>query len=320
MKSGQKNLPQKSNGMLDRWIVKPFVLWVFVFAVSALIAPEYFIWFKNYISWGLGIIMLGMGMTLTVEDFRRVFRRVQAILVGAAGQFIIMPTLAFLLTKIFSIDPAVSIGVIIVGSCPGGTASNVISYLANADVALSVSLTSLTTILSVLVTPALIWLFAGTYVAVDAAGIFLTILQIIILPIAAGIFLNTYVRTVTEKFVPYFPSISVVTIIAIVASVVALSKETILHSGVIVLLVVALHNLLGYLLGYFTSKLFRLTEKECRTIAIEVGMQNSGLGVALAVKHFSNAATALPSAIFSVWHNISGPTLAQYWRRKKIEP
>jgi len=303
--------------MLDRLIVRPFVLWVLLFSILTLIFPSAFIWFKNYITLGLGIIMLGMGMTLTVEDFKRVFKRLHAVGIGVSAQFLIMPALAFLLTKILQLNPALSAGIIVVGSCPGGTASNLIAYLADADVALSVTLTSITTLLAVFLTPFFIWFLAGTYVAVDALGLFLTILQVIAGPVIAGILINRYAKNISSKVTPFFAPVSVSTIILIITCIVGLNRTMILESGIVVITAVMLHNGLGYLLGYWLSRRFHLTEKECRTVAIEVGMQNSGLGVALAVKHFSDAAVALPSAIFSVWHNISGPALAGWWRKKK---
>jgi BASS family bile acid:Na+ symporter len=303
--------------MIERLVVRPFVLWVLLFFIFALLLPQGFTWFRNFITPGLGVIMLGMGMTLTVEDFARVFKRLHAVAIGVSAQFLIMPLAALFLTRVFRFDAAISAGIIIVGSCPGGTASNVIAYLAEADVALSVTLTSATTLLAVFLTPAFIWLLAGTYVHVDAGGLFITIVEVIAGPVLLGILLNRYVSGVTKKIVPYFPAVSVIMIVLIVACIVGLNRTLIIESGALVILAVALHNLFGYTFGYWLARAFRLSEKECRTVAIEVGMQNSGLGVALAVKHFSQAAVALPSAIFSVWHNISGPTLAGWWRRRK---
>lgn len=302
--------------MLDRFIVRPFVVWVFVFVVLALFFPSAFTWFREYITIGLGIIMLGMGMTLTVEDFLRVFKRYHAVAVGICAQFLIMPGLAVFLARFFQFDPALSTGIIVVGSCPGGTASNLIAYLAGADVALSVTLTSATTVLAILMTPLLIWLLAGTYVTVDAFGLFLTILQIIAGPVTVGILFNRYASAISRRITSYFAPVSVFTIVLIISCIVALNRTLILQSGLSVILAVILHNGLGYVVGYWLARRFSLTEKECRTVAIEVGMQNSGLGVALAVKHFADAAVALPSAIFSVWHNISGPALAGWWKKR----
>ena len=304
--------------MLDKYVVKPFVLWVLVFAAAALLSPSLFTWFRSYITIGLGIIMLGMGMTLTADDFLRVFQKPKAVGIGVSAQYLVMPVAALGISAMFGFDPSITAGMIVVGSCPGGTASNVIAYLAGADVALSVTLTSITTLLSVFLTPFFIWFLAGTSVEIDPVALFVTILQVIIGPVVIGIILNTYARSFSQKFIPYFPPISVIIIVMIVACVVGLDRQSIFESGGIVILAVALHNLLGYSFGYFLAKGFKLTEKESRTIAIEVGMQNSGLGVALAVKHFTDAVVALPPAIFSVWHNISGPALASWWRRKQV--
>jgi bile acid:Na+ symporter, BASS family len=305
--------------MLDRILVKPFVLWVLLISALAFFFPEMFTWFKSYITAGLGVIMLGMGLTLSSDDFRRVVKRFRAVVIGVGAQFLIMPSVAFLLAALFHFDPSLSAGMIVVGSCPGGTASNVIAYLAGADVALSVTLTSITTLLSVFLTPFFIWLYAGTFVEIDTLALFLTILQVIVGPIITGVLIHKYFQRLSSKIIPYFPSLSVGTIIMIVACVVGLNKGQIFSTGGIVIFAVALHNGIGYGLGYWLSKLFKLNEQEARTIAIEVGMQNSGLGVALAVKHFANAAVALPPAIFSVWHNISGPALASWWRNKKAD-
>ncbi|HTR82049.1 MAG TPA: bile acid:sodium symporter family protein [Bacteroidota bacterium] len=303
--------------MLDRFIVRPFVIWVLLFFILAMAVPSLFIWFRDLITPGLGLIMLGMGMTLTLGDFRRVMQRPTAVAVGVSAQFIIMPFAAFVIARVFGFDPALSAGIIVVGSCPGGTASNVIAYLAEADVALSVTLTSVTTLLAVVLTPMFIWLLAGTYVHVDIGGLFLTIVQVIVGPVLLGVLINRYASKVTRRILPFFPSLSVTMIVLIVACVVALNRALIFRSGAVVIFAVALHNLTGYSLGYWCARGFRLTEKEARTVAIEVGMQNSGLGVALAVQHFTESAVALPSAIFSVWHNLSGPALAGWWRTKK---
>lgn len=305
--------------MLDRIIVRPFVLWVLLFFILALLIPSGFTWFRDFITPGLGLIMLGMGMTLTVEDFRRVSRRPVAVAVGITAQFLIMPLAAYFIARLFNFDAALSAGMIIVGSCPGGTASNVIAYLAEADVALSVTLTSATTLFAVVLTPAFISLLAGTYVHVDTAGLFITILEVIAGPVVIGVLLNHFAGNITKKIIPFFPSLSVTLIVLIVACIVGLNRALIFQSGMLVILAVACHNLIGYGAGYWFARGFRLTEKEARTVAIEVGMQNSGLGVALAVKHFSQSAVALPSAIFSVWHNLSGPTLAGWWRGRKKE-
>jgi bile acid:Na+ symporter, BASS family len=305
--------------VLDRFVVKPFVLWVILFFCLALLLPSGFVWFRDFITPGLGIIMLGMGMTLTLEDFQRVFKRLHAVAIGVSAQFLIMPFTAYLLARAFGFNAPLTAGMIIVGSCPGGTASNVIAYLAEADVALSVTLTSATTLLAIFLTPFFIYMLAGTYVHVNFGELFLTILEVIAGPVLAGVLLNRFARKLTKKVAPYFPSVSVLMIVLIVACVVGLNRDLLLKSGGIVIVAVALHNLAGYTLGYWAGRVFKLSEKECRTVAIEVGMQNSGLGVALAVQHFFQSAVALPSAIFSVWHNISGPTLAWWWRRKEIK-
>ncbi|MBJ8480899.1 bile acid:sodium symporter family protein [Acinetobacter pittii] len=300
-----------------QFIQKTFALWVIVFAALALWQPEFFVWLKAYIPWILGIIMLGMGMTMTVDDFKGVLQSPKAVLIGVIAQFVVMPGLAYVLCKLFNLPPEIAVGVILVGCCPGGTASNVITYMAKGNVALSVACTSVSTLLAPVLTPAIFYLLASQWLKIDAASMFISILQVVLLPIVIGLILRTWLKRQVESYIQVMPLVSVIAIVAIVAAIIGGSKAAILQSGLLILTVVILHNGLGYLLGFTAARFFKLPYADSKAIAIEVGMQNSGLGVALAAVHFAaSPITAVPSAIFSLWHNISGPALATYWASK----
>ncbi|MGQ1538456.1 bile acid:sodium symporter family protein [Acinetobacter baumannii] len=300
-----------------QFVQKTFALWVIIFAALALWQPEFFIWLKAYIPWILGIIMLGMGMTMTVDDFKGVLQSPKAVLIGVVAQFVVMPGLAFILCKLFNLPPEIAVGVILVGCCPGGTASNVITYMAKGNVALSVACTSVSTLLAPVLTPAIFYLLASQWLKIDAASMFISILQVVLLPIVIGLILRTWLKRQVESYIQVMPLVSVIAIVAIVAAIIGGSKAAILQSGLLILAVVILHNGLGYLLGFAAARFFKLPYVDSKAIAVEVGMQNSGLGVALAAVHFAaSPITAVPSAIFSLWHNISGPALATYWASK----
>lgn len=301
-----------------QFIQKTFALWVIVFAALALWQPELFVWLKAYIPWILGIIMLGMGMTMTVDDFKGVLQSPKAVLIGVVAQFVVMPGLAFILCKLFNLPPEIAVGVILVGCCPGGTASNVITYMAKGNVALSVACTSVSTLLAPVLTPAIFYLLASQWLKIDAASMFISILQVVLLPIVIGLILRIWLKRQVESYIQVMPLVSVIAIVAIVAAIIGGSKAAILQSGLLILVVVILHNGLGYLLGFTAARFFKLPYADSKAIAVEVGMQNSGLGVALAAVHFAaSPITAVPSAIFSLWHNISGPALATYWASRK---
>jgi bile acid:Na+ symporter, BASS family len=300
---------------VSQFFGKTFAIWVLVVAALAFFLPGQFLWIGPYISILLGVIMFGMGMTLTVKDFGEVFRQPKSVLIGVASQFIVMPLLAYALAKGFNLPAEIAIGVILVGSCPGGTASNVMTFLAKGNTALSVAVTSVSTLLAPILTPAIIYVLAREWLEVSAASMFTSILKIVILPIILGLIVQFFLKEQAKKSVDIMPLVSVIAIVMIVAAVVAGSKEKIIESGLLIFAVVILHNGLGYLLGFLIAKLFKLDYADQKAISIEVGMQNSGLGAALAAAHFSPIA-AVPSAISSFWHNISGPLLATYWARR----
>lgn len=300
----------------SRFIGNTFVVWVLLFAIVSYFIPGSFQWIGKYIVPLLGIIMFGMGLTLSKNDFKEVFTRPVDVAIGVVGQFFIMPSLAWLLVNIFTVPPEVAVGVILVGCCPGGTASNVMTFLARGDLALSVTITSVTTLLAPVVTPALIYLLANQWIEVSATAMFWSIVQVVILPIVAGLVVQYFLGKHVKPCVEVLPLVSVVCIVAIVSAVVAGSHAKIAEMGALIFLIVFLHNGLGLLLGYTLGKMSGMSVAKCKTLSIEVGMQNSGLGVALATAHFSPLA-AVPSAIFSVWHNISGPIVATIYRRFK---
>lgn len=301
---------------ISNFVGRTFAFWVILFAVLGFVMPDTFKQLTPWIVSLLGVIMFGMGLTISGRDFHEVVRRPLDVALGVLAQFIIMPLLAVLLTKLIPMPPEVAAGVILVGCCPGGTSSNVMTYLARGDVALSVACTSVTTLLAPIVTPFLVLLLASEYLPVDAGAMFLSIVKVVLLPLALGFAAQKLLPGFVRAAVPALPLVSVTGIVLIVAAVVGASKGAIVQSGLLIFAVVVLHNGLGYLIGYLAARAGGLSLAKRKAIAIEVGMQNSGLGAALATAYFSPLA-AVPSAIFSVWHNISGALTANWLSRLK---
>ena len=283
---------------LSRLANKFFAVLVVIAGVIGFIFPETCKLIAPYISILLGVVMFGMGLTLSPADFREVVRRPRDVALGVLGQFVIMPVSAYVLCLVLNLPPELAVGLMLLGCCPGGTASNVVTFLARGDVALSVTITSCTTLLAPLATPALMWFFASEWLAVDPTAMFLSIVQIILLPIAA--------------------------IVLIAAAVVAGTQKQLLNAGLLVFTAVCLHNAMGLAFGYLLAKATGMNLAKRKCMAIEVGMQNSGLGVALATVHFAaNPMAALPSAIGALWHNVTGPVLASVfvnWREEGEAP
>ncbi len=306
---------------LSEIIGKFMALIVLAVAALALFVPQSSLWIQTtWVNYLLIIVMFGMGLTMKPKDFALVFKRPKDILIGCAAQFIIMPALAFGLSRLFGLDAALTAGVVLVGTCPGGTASNVITYLSKGDVPLSVGMTSVNTLLAPLLTPAITYLLLQTTVSVDVWAMFWSIIQVIIIPIALGFIINHFLGKITEKAVDVLPMVSTAAICLIVAAVVSHNAEKIYTSGALVLCVVILHNLLGYACGFGLGKLLRLPNAKVKALSIEIGMQNSGLATSLAGTAFPDLAMAtVPGAIFSVWHNISGALLSGIYRRWKNE-
>ncbi len=290
---------------------------VLLVGAVALFLPESFIWIETKtINPMLGVIMFGMGLTLSPKDFKIVLSRPKDILIGCLAQFTIMPLLAWLLTLAFSLPKELALGVILVGCCPGGTASNVITYLAKGDLALSVGMTACSTLLAPIVTPLLVWLMAGTMVNVDTLGMLLSIVYVVIAPIIVGLLCQHFLPKLTKAVTPYLPAFSSLAIAITVGIVVSHNADRLMLGGMIVILVVMLHNLLGLSLGFTIGRLLRLEKPKCVALSIEVGMQNSGLASSLANMHFAAYPLAtVPGAIFSVWHNISGALAARSFQR-----
>lgn len=297
------------------FLVNNMALFVLLIGVVGAVRPQTLTWVGPYVGWLLGVVMFGMGMTLTFQDFKRVLQRPWEVLLGVAAQFLIMPLAAWFLVWLFALPPELAIGVVLVGTCPGGTASNVISYLARGDVALSVSMTMATTLLAPVVTPTLTWLLAGSWIEVSFTAMMISIAQMVLLPLLLGLTAHHFFERTVERILPVMPVVSVVTIVLLVGGVVALGAESLLDVGLLMAAIVVLHNAFGLVLGYGMARLFRLDSKKARTVSIEVGMQNSGMAASLAVLYFSPAA-AIPGAIFSVWHNISGSIVANYFARR----
>ena len=290
---------------------------VVLVAAIALFLPSSFLWVDTWaINPMLGVIMFGMGLTLSPQDFRIVFSRPKDIIIGCMAQFTVMPLLALGLSWAFALPKELALGVILVGCCPGGTASNVITYLAKGDLALSVGMTATSTLLAPLLTPLLVWLLAGTMVEVDTIGMLLSIVYVVIAPIVVGLIFQRYLPKFTKSTVPYLPAFSSIVIAFVVGIVVSHNADRLLVGGMIVVLVVMLHNLCGLSLGYIIGRLLGLAEPKKRAISIEVGMQNSGLASSLATLHFAAYPLAtIPGAIFSVWHNISGALVARIYSK-----
>lgn len=295
---------------------KTFTLWVIIFAIIAYIMPNHFIWIGAYIVPLLGIVMFGMGLTLSTADFKEVFRRPKEVALGVAGHFIIMPLLAFVLAIGFDLPKEVAVGVILVGCCPSGTASNVMVFLARGNVALAVAIASVSTILAPIVTPLLILLLASKWVNISIGSLFISIIQVVIIPLMLGFVVKKFFGKQAEAGAKALPLVSVISIVLIVSAVVAGDQAQLAKTGLLIFAVVVLHNVLGFFLGFFFARLCGMDLAKQKAVAMEVGMQNSGLGVAIATAHFSPLA-AVPSAIFSVWHNISGSVLAFIFSRMK---
>lgn len=285
---------------------------VIIIAAIALFSPTTLNWIKtSWVNTLLGIVMFGMGLTLKLSDFKIVFSRPKDVIIGCLAQFTLMPLIAFVLTKLFNLPVELAVGVILVGTCPGGTSSNVMTYLAKGDVALSVAMTGVSTLLAPILTPFLTYVYAGQRVDVNIVSMFLSIVKVVILPIALGFIFNRFFGRITSQLTKVLPLVSVIAIVMIVASVVSANSAKIMTSGLLIVTVVMLHNLLGYFTGYIVAKALRMSQSKCTTVAIEVGMQNSGLATSLAATHFATMPLAtIPGAVFSVWHNISGSIFA----------
>jgi BASS family bile acid:Na+ symporter len=299
-------------------VIQLFPLWAVLLSVLAYFLPEFFIPFKGYIIPLLMVIMLAMGLTLSPKDFKQVGKNTKAVGVGVLLQFLVMPITALLIATLFGFDEELTVGMLLVGSVAGGTSSNVMCYLAKGDTALSISMTAISTLLGVVLTPLLVSWMIGSAVDVPVSSMLMSLVKIVLIPVAIGVLINTFAHDTVRKTEAALPYISMFAIVFIIAIVVALSAEKLASVGALVALAVVIHNGIGLLLGYSVTALLGFDKRICRTIAFEVGLQNSGLASALAIKFFTPAA-ALPGSIFSVWHNISGSLIASYWSKKPIQ-
>ncbi|EMQ99504.1 bile acid:sodium symporter family protein [Paeniglutamicibacter gangotriensis] len=295
-----------------------FPLLVLAGGALALLSPDTFSGFSTAINPLLMVIMFGMGLTLTLPDFALVVRKPLPVLLGVLAQYVVMPLLGLGISMLLQLPPALAAGVILVGCAPGGTSSNVVTYLAKGDVALSVTMTSISTLLAPIFTPLLTLWLAGQYLPVDAGSMAVSIVQIVLIPVVLGLVLRVIMPRLVAKVLPALPWVSVIAITAVVLIVVAGSAAAIFSAGLLILLAVIMHNAGGMALGYGVAKLFKQPMATRRTMAIEVGMQNSGLASGLAKTYFAPEA-ALPGAVFSVWHNLSGAIIAAYWRRSSAK-
>lgn len=306
---------------IAKQIVNAFPFVLLGIAGIGFLEPEKLSWFKGpWITYSLGIIMLGMGLSLEVEDFLRIFKQPKTILIGTVLQYTIMPLLGYSLGYLFHLPESYAVGLILVSCCPGGTASNVITFLAKANVPLSVTLTSVSTILGILFTPMLVAFFIGSRLEIDRLGLVVTTIQVILLPVGLGLVFKSSFPSLTEKTKDLFPVLSVILIAMIVASIIASGKETILSSDYRIFLAVISLHIGGFGLGGFFAWILTRDAKISQTISIEVGMQNSGLGAVLAKTHFLNPNTAIPSALSSLTHSLLGSLFATYFRKESKKP
>lgn len=292
-----------------------FPIWAILISVLAMSYPEWFVDLKSWIVPLLMTVMLGMGLTLRWQDFQQVWQHRLVVGLGIGIQFVIMPLAAWLLSLSFGFSIELMIGMMLVGATAGGTASNVMAYLAKGDVALSVSMTLVSTLVAVVMLPVLTWLYLGQSVEVPVLSMLTMLLKMIVAPLAIGMLINTFRHDRLKRLVSIFPVFSMTVILLIIAIVVALNANNLAIVAWTVMLAVMLHNLIGLFSGYWLTKKLGYDSVIARTVAIEVGMQNSGLSVALALKYFT-AASALPGALFSIWHNLSGSVFASYWRKR----
>ncbi|MBR6081776.1 MAG: bile acid:sodium symporter family protein [Salinivirgaceae bacterium] len=306
---------------ISTFIAKYMAALVLLAAIVALLVPTTFNWVKtSSINYLLGVVMFGMGLSLNLSDFKVVFSRPKDVGIGCLAQFGIMPLLALALARIFSLPDELAVGLVLVGCCPGGTASNVITYLAKGDLALSVGMTCVSTILAPFLTPLLTWLLVGASVNVDVLSMFWSIVKVIILPISVGLVIKRFFAEATKAVTAYLPAVSSIVIVLIVGSVVSANSAQLLSVGLTIIVAVALHNVCGFALGLLLARAFKMSSRKSTAVSVEVGMQNSGLACTLAQTHFATMPmAAVPGAVFSVWHNIAGALWAKALSAKNTE-
>ena len=296
---------------INAFILKYISFIIIAFSITAFFIPDNFSWMTKHTAFFLGAAMFGMGMTIKAEDFKNILFQPKYVAIGCIIQYTVMPLSAWIIARIFNLNSDLALGVILVGCCPGGTASNVITYIAGGDVALSVGMTITSTLAAPLMTPLLVYLLAGAWVEVSFLAMVISVVKVVLVPVLLGILINCCFGKQIQKISEVLPLISVVSIVMIISGIVSVNSEKIISCGLLVLGVVALHNLCGMGIGLGAAKLLHIEYNKATAIAIEVGMQNSGLAISLAAANFAaNPLATLPGAIFSVWHNISGSLFA----------
>ncbi|XOB61766.1 bile acid:sodium symporter family protein [Campylobacterota bacterium DY0563] len=293
-----------------------FPIWAVLFSIISYFNPSLVVGFKSWIIPLLILIMFCMGVTLKISDFKRVLKRPKIIALTVFLQFLIMPLAAFIISKLFNLSDELLVGMVLVGAVSGGTASNVIAYLAKADVALSITMTVVSTLLSILVTPYLTYFYVGQTVPVPALDMLFSIFKLVFMPVVAGLIINQIFNKYIKEKHDIFALLSIISIVFIIGIIIGINQQKVSSLALSLMLSIALHNLIGLVGGFYITKLLGFEKKECKTVAIEVGMQNSGLAVVLAMKYFT-ALSALPGAIFSIWHNISGSIIAGIWAKQE---
>ncbi|WP_320171009.1 bile acid:sodium symporter family protein [Maridesulfovibrio sp.] len=301
-----------------RFIERHFLLIAVFSSLAAYLSPPLFIWIKPHIAFCLGVIMFGMGLTLQFSDFASAIKNYKAVCLGIILQYTVMPALAVILSSLMGLPQEALIGMVVVGACPGGTASNVIAHLAGANVALSVTMTMISTCLAPLLTPMIIYAVLNQQVEIPLLPMIKSVFWIVIFPLVDGLVLRRFLRKRIDPVIHIFPSVSIIVIAMLVACIIGLNRDMLATFPLLILAAVALHNAGGLIAGYGVGRIAGFDKRDSLTLAIEVGMQNSGLGVALATKYFGTA-TALPGALFSLWHNISGIAIADRTRQDGSE-
>ncbi|MFT9004887.1 MAG: bile acid:sodium symporter family protein [Liquorilactobacillus hordei] len=308
------NKVEKISKLVGKYFTAAIIFWV----VFNYFLPKTSEWVVPNVSYLLGIILFGMGLTLKLQDFERIAKKPFPVIAGTFAHYLIMPTIAWILCLIFQLKGATAAGVILVGSCPSGTSSSVMAYLAGGDVALDVSIETLSTLLAPVALPGLLLLFAGKYVDIPTFSLFLSTVKIVLIPILLGLLVHHLFKNRIEWVTRFLPLVSQLAILLIIGAVISANHADLMTTQTLLVIpVVMLHNLSGYGLGYVFSKLIRLRTPQRKAITFEVGMQDSSLGATLAMKYFVPAA-AIPSTVFSIWHNISGSVLAVNWKNKTV--
>lgn len=302
---------------LSQCVSKYIGVLVILISLFAFLSPSMFEWATTYTSLLLGFAMFGMGMTINAPDFKNILKHPKDVFIGCLAQFLVMPLISYLLAVTFNLPTPIAIGVILVGCCPGGTASNIITHIAGGDTTLSVSMTVVSTLLCPILTPLWIYMLAGQWVDVSIFSMITSVVKVVLVPIILGIIINYKMKNKKEYLSSVMPLVSVVSVLLLIAGIVASNKEQLLICGSTVFIIVILHNIIGMVLGFTIAKLFKMDLPKSTAVCVEVGMQNSGLAVSLALSNFATQPLcAVPGAIFSIWHNISGGILASIMKKR----